>query len=177
MRRRRRAIPARPSAAISAARIALLPAAVILIASGCGGSPSSGAANGATTAPGGTVTVLARSVPGVGTVLVNGQGYTLYMFVPDDRRAVTCTGSCAGTWPPLMLPSGGRVAAGAGVKPGLLGSDPDPAGGRVVTYGGWPLYTYAGDAEPGEATGQAIANNGGDWFVIRPSGRPLISEP
>ena len=124
-----------------------------------------------------TVTISIRSLPGVGTVLVNSKGYTLYVFAPDKRRAVTCIGTCAGTWPPLMLPSGKRLAAGTGVKSGLLGSDRDPAGGRVVTYGGWPLYGYAGDVQPGQATGQNMALNGGEWYVIRPSGSPLIPPP
>jgi predicted lipoprotein with Yx(FWY)xxD motif len=56
----------------------------------------------------------------------------------------------------------------------LLGSDPDPSGGRVVTYDGWPLYTYADDVQPGQATGQDIDLNDGEWYVIRPTGQPLI---
>jgi predicted lipoprotein with Yx(FWY)xxD motif len=133
---------------------------------------------GGAQAPGGrTVTVAARSLAGVGTVLVNSRGYTLYVFAPDKRRAVTCTGTCAGTWPPLKLPSGSRLTAGAGVKTALLGTDRDPAGGRVVTYDGWPLYGYAGDVQPGQATGQAVSLNGGEWYVIHPSGLPLMTAP
>ena len=182
MRQRR---PANPGCARRCrhAGLALTSAVVILSACGCGGSAASGSAagtatGGGTQVPGGrTVTVAARSLPGIGTVLVNGRGYTLYVFAPDNHRAVTCVGACAGTWPPLMLPSGSRLAAGAGVKPALLGSDPDPAGGRVVTYDGWPLYGYAGDVQPGQATGQDTFLNGGEWYVIRPSGRPLIATP
>jgi predicted lipoprotein with Yx(FWY)xxD motif len=155
---------------------ALTLALVILCACGCGGSAKSGSAAGAATgAPGGpTVTITARSVPRVGTVLVTSQDLVLYVFAPDHHRAITCAGTCLGTWPPLMLPSGSKLAAGAGVKRGLLGSDPDPGGGRVVTYAGWPLYTYTGDVDPGQATGQDLNLNGGLWYVIRPSGLPLI---
>jgi predicted lipoprotein with Yx(FWY)xxD motif len=131
------------------------------------GQPTSGGASGA------TVTITTRSPPEVGRVLVTGKGYALYMFVPDRRRTVTCTGVCAGTWPPLMLPSGATLAAGPGIKTALLGSDPAPGGGRVVTYNGWPLYTYTGDVEPG----QAIDLNGGPWYVLRPSGAPLEPGP
>jgi predicted lipoprotein with Yx(FWY)xxD motif len=166
--------PGRHTAVPLRAGLALVSAAVILLACGCGGSSSSSAVTGATAAGGGTVTVMARSVPGIGTVLVDSQGYALYVFAPDDHRAITCTGTCLGTWPPLTLPSGGRLAAGPGVTSMLLGSDPDPAGGRVVTYDGWPLYTYAGDVAPGQAAGQDIDLNGGEWYVIRPSGQPLI---
>ena len=47
----------------------------------------------------------------------------------------------------------------------------------MVTYDGWPLYTYTGDIDPGQATGQDIDLNGGDWYVLRPSGLPLIPRP
>jgi predicted lipoprotein with Yx(FWY)xxD motif len=148
-------------------------AAVLALAvgSGCASTTTSQPAAGGTS--GAKVTVTTRSLPEVGTVLVTGKGYALYMFVPDRRRAVTCTDVCAGTWPPLMLPSGATLAAGPGVKAALLGSDPAPGGGRVVTYNGWPLYTYTGDVDPGQATGQAIDLNGGPWYVLRPSGAPL----
>jgi hypothetical protein len=47
----------------------------------------------------------------------------------------------------------------------------------VVTYGGWPLCTYTGDAGPAQATGQAIDLNGGEWYVLRLSGTPLEPGP
>lgn len=121
------------------------------------------------------MTVIARSLGHLGTVLVNAQGQALYMFAPDSRQHITCTGVCAVTWPPLRLPAGARFAAGRGVSAALLGSDPDPAGGRVVTYDGWPLYTYVGDVQPGQTTGQAINLNGGDWYLMQPSGKPLTA--
>jgi predicted lipoprotein with Yx(FWY)xxD motif len=165
--------------ASSRAVLAAVPLAALLLASGCGGSsPTRASSATGTSPPGGPkVTLMARSVTGVGTVLVTSAGYTLYMFAPDHRRAVTCTGLCTSYWPPLKLPSGDAVAAGPGVKSSLLGSDPDPGGGRVVTYNGWPLYTYASDIQPGQATGQGIDLNGGKWYVMRPSGAPLISAP
>ena len=160
-------------------RTAALVALLLAAASGCG-SPGGPATSGQPAA-GGTsgvkVTVTTRSLADVGTVLVTGKGYALYMFEPDRRRAVTCTGVCAGTWPPLMLPAGAALAAGPGVKAALLGSDPAPGGGRVVTYGGWPLYTYTGDVDAGQATGQAIDLNGGEWYVLQPSGEPLEPGP
>jgi predicted lipoprotein with Yx(FWY)xxD motif len=147
--------------------------AAVLLAAGCGGSAGTGSGH-----PNGQrVTVTVMSVPGVGEVLVNSAGYALYMFEPDGHRQVTCTGVCAATWPPLKLPSGAVPAAGTGVKPALLGTDRDPEGGEVITYDGWPLYTYTGDVEPGQATGQGIDLNGGAWYVLRASGTPLIPGP
>ena len=101
---------------------------------------------------------------------MDAKGYALYVFAPDNHHAVTCTGACAGTWPPFMLPTGGTLVAGRGVSSMLLWTEPDPDGGRVVAYDGWPLYTYSGDVQPGQATGQDIDLNGGEWYVLRPSG-------
>ena len=128
--------------------------------------------------PGGTqVSVRARTVEGLGTVLVTDKGYALYMFPPDDRQRVTCTGECASAWPPLVVPAGASVVAGDGVKAGLLGTLARPGGGRVVTYHGWPLYTYVGDADPLKAAGQGVDADGGYWYVLRPSGEVVTSAP
>jgi predicted lipoprotein with Yx(FWY)xxD motif len=157
-----------------AIRLAVAAALAGGLAAGCGGSSPAAGSGG----PGGSrVTVEAKSLPRVGMVLVSSQGDTLYMFAPDNQRQVTCTGYCADTWPPVKLPAGATLAAGSGVQQSLLGSDPDPAGGRVVTYNGWPLYTYSGDVQQGQATGQGINLNGGAWYVLRPSGHPLETAP
>jgi predicted lipoprotein with Yx(FWY)xxD motif len=146
-------------------------AAVVCASAGCSGSsPGAGRPVSAT---GPAITIRVRSLPGLGAVLVNSSGLTLYMFVPDARRRVTCTKLCTANWPPVKISAGGRLVAGPGIRAALLGSDPNPSGGRVVTYNGWPLYTYTSDLQPGEDSGQGIDLNGGDWFVIRPSGEPL----
>jgi predicted lipoprotein with Yx(FWY)xxD motif len=119
----------------------------------------------------GHVTVEQTELGQLGTVLVTNKGFALYMFPPDAARQVTCTGDCTSAWPPLTLHSGESVAAGAGVRADLLGTVPDPGGGRVVTYHGWPLYTYLGDASPGHAVGQGKNDDGGYWYVMRPSGQ------
>jgi len=122
---------------------------------------------------GGDVRISTRTLPKLGTVLVNSTGRTLYMFVPDKRRKVTCVRTCAAVWPPVKLARGQKAGAFGRAKASLLGSDPDPAGGRVVTYAGWPLYTYVTDRSPGMAKGQALNLNGGLWYVLAPSGRVI----
>ncbi len=119
------------------------------------------------------VVISTRKLPGLGYVLVDGRGRTLYMFVPDKRKRVTCVRVCAAVWPPVKLASGGKAVARGRVKAKLLGSDKDPAGGRVVTYARWPLYTYVSDTRPGVATGQALNLNGGLWYVLAPSGKVI----
>jgi predicted lipoprotein with Yx(FWY)xxD motif len=119
----------------------------------------------------GRITVESAHVGTLGTVLVTNKGFALYVYAPDAGRHVTCTGGCATAWPPLLVHAGQTIAAGPGIRPGLLGTDPNPGGGRVVTYRGWPLYTYLGDAAPGHAAGQGADDDGGYWWAMRPSGQ------
>jgi predicted lipoprotein with Yx(FWY)xxD motif len=153
--------------------VALL-AALGLVAAGCGGSsmtssaPKSGVAGAQHTTS--SVAVKTRKINGLGTVLVNAKGRTLYVFAKDKHSKVTCTGSCAKFWPPLKWKGSGKPKAGGSAKSKLLGTDKNPAGGKVVTYNGWPLYTYVGDSAPGQSNGQNQNLNGGKWYVISPKG-------
>jgi predicted lipoprotein with Yx(FWY)xxD motif len=115
-------------------------------------------------------TVKTRSINGLGVVLVNSKGRTLYVFMKDKQRHVTCTGSCAAYWPPLKKGSS-KSTAGGSAKAKFLGADRNPAGGKVVTYNKWPLYTYVADSAPGQATGEGVSLSGGKWYVISPSGQ------
>lgn len=128
-------------------------------------------------AAGKSVVISTKTLPKLGTVLVDSKGRTLYMFVPDKRKKVTCVKSCAAVWPPVMLAKGAKAVAKGKAKASLLGSDPDPAGGRVVTYDHWPLYTYVADTAPGQAKGQALNLNGGLWYVLAPSGQVIRKKP
>lgn len=123
------------------------------------------------------VVVSTRTIPKLGSVLVNAKGLTLYMFVPDRRSRVTCVRTCAAVWPPLKLTAGAKAVARGKAKASLLGSDKNPAGGRVVTYHGWPLYAYIADTKPGQAKGQALNLNGGLWYVLSPSGVVIKKKP
>jgi predicted lipoprotein with Yx(FWY)xxD motif len=132
----------------------------------------------ASAASGKTVKIGTRTLPGLGKVLVNSSGRTLYMFAPDKQRKVTCTSAaCVLAWPPVFLPAGGKVVATAGAKQSLFGSDKDPKGGRVVTYKGWPLYLFKGDTKNGVANGQDIDLTGGYWYVISSTGVPIKHKP
>jgi len=147
---------------------------LVLVVALAGMTALAGSAAARTTtqlSPHSAVTISTGTVPGLGTVLVDARGRALYMFVPDKQRHVTCVGTCAAIWPPLKLPAGSKAVAAGHAKASLLGSDPNPAGGRVVTYHGWPLYTYVTDTRAREATGQALNLNGGLWYVLAPSGK------
>lgn len=159
---------------------------IALIAAGCGSSSSKtgtsnapGAAKssyGASTtssAGGSSAKISTATIKGLGTVLVNSQGKTLYIFKPDNAKKVTCTGQCAAVWPPVKLTGSAKPTASGGVKASLLSSAPNPSGGKVATYNGWPLYTYVTDTSAGSARGQALNLNGGLWYVMGPNGQPI----
>jgi predicted lipoprotein with Yx(FWY)xxD motif len=155
--------------------VALL-AVVGLVAAGCGGSsassmPKSGVA-GAQHATS-SVAVKTRKIKGLGVVLVNPAGRTLYVFMKDRQRRVSCTGSCQSFWPPLKWKTSGKPKAGGAAKSGLLGTDKNPSGGKVVTYKKWPLYTYSGDSAAGQSNGWNMTLNGGKWYVISPAGKVI----
>jgi predicted lipoprotein with Yx(FWY)xxD motif len=117
------------------------------------------------------------TVSGLGTVLVAGNGFTLYMFVPDkDSGVSTCYSACAEAWPPLLLTGAITPVYGHGVNPNLIGTTKRTDGTVQVTYKGWPLYLWAGDSEPGQATGQAINNHGGLWYVLNPAGKVVTKK-
>jgi predicted lipoprotein with Yx(FWY)xxD motif len=124
-----------------------------------------------------TPTVTTRKVGKLGVILVNGKGRTLYMFLPDKQKRVTCKGTCAVAWPPLKLKKGHKATAGGAARKGLLGTDKNPGGGLVVTYNRWPLYTYILDQKPGQAKGQRTNLNGGRWYVLSPAGQVIKKKP
>ena len=95
------------------------------------------------------------------TVLANGKGFTLYSFAPDTPTTSKCYGSCAAYWPPVT----GGAAAGSAL-PGKTGTIKRSDGSLQLTYNGHPLYTYVGDAAPGQASGNNLNLNGGLWLVV-----------
>jgi predicted lipoprotein with Yx(FWY)xxD motif len=101
----------------------------------------------------------------LGTILVDGQGMTLYHLSGEQGGKFICTSSaCVGVWHPLIAPSSG-APSGEGVS---LGTVKRPEGTVQVTYKGTPLYTFTGDQQPGETKGQGIKDVG-TWSVIKTS--------
>ncbi len=156
----------------------LLAPAIALLAAGCGSSSaestksaaSTPAASSTSSAATGAVRISTKTLTGLGAVLVNAQGRTLYVFAPDTAKEVTCVGACASVWPPLALSAGQKPVVSGQATSSLVSSDPNPAGGGVVTYAGSPLYTYVADPSPSTARGQALKLDG-LWYVIAPPAR------
>ncbi|HEX3980579.1 MAG TPA: hypothetical protein VHW93_05120 [Acidimicrobiales bacterium] len=154
----------------------LAAAAIVLLgaAAGCGGSASSSTTT-SDPGDGGTARIDAAYLADAKqTVLVNGTGYALYMFLPDHQRAVTCNITCVASWPPMTVSPGTRPQVGPTVKKSLVGTVAFTPGYRVATYNRWPLYTYEDDVKPGQVTGQGIDLNGGYWYLMSPDGDPIV---
>lgn len=100
----------------------------------------------------------------LGSVLVDGEGFTLYVFANDQSDQSSCTGDCAAAWPALT--SDGEPAAGDGVD-ATLGVAEQADGSQQVTVSGMPVYRFAQDAAPGDVNGQDV---GGVWFAVTPTG-------
>jgi predicted lipoprotein with Yx(FWY)xxD motif len=156
-------------------------AAVALLAmalTGCGNSTSptgsSTSAPASTSAASGSGAVLKTGHTSLGTVLVNGSGYTVYWFAKDHGTASACTGACASAWPPVI----GTPQAASGVSlPGKLAAISRGGGLLQATYNGHPLYTYAGDSAPGQAGGNDINGFGGLWYAITIGGSSTSPTP
>jgi predicted lipoprotein with Yx(FWY)xxD motif len=150
---------------------------LVMAASSCGGTTSSGstpttATTAPTTAPtptpttASTFTVQTAQATVNGktiTILINAQGRTLYYFTPDTASKTVCTGSCAQTWPPLLFTGTGKPTASTAL-PGELEVYKNANGNQVI-YNDHPLYTYSGDSAAGQTKGEGLF---GKWFVATP---------
>jgi predicted lipoprotein with Yx(FWY)xxD motif len=88
------------------------------------------------------------------TILTDSKGLTLYYNKNDSATSITCTGGCASAWPPL---SGSGTPTSSATLPGTL-----TVFQGQIEYQGHPLYTYVGDTQAGQTTGEGV---GGIWFV------------
>jgi predicted lipoprotein with Yx(FWY)xxD motif len=111
----------------------------------CGGGNSSGASASTTppkTTSGAPATVgVANS--GLGTILVDSLGRTLYQFGKDTGTKSACFGACASNWPPLR--AGGKPTVGTGANASMVGTTARSDGKPQVTYNVHPLFLFQGD--------------------------------
>lgn len=106
----------------------------------------------------------------LGNILVDRQGFTLYVFSADILRHDTCMSisGCMSVWP--VLKTNGNPVAGSGVKASLLGTIALAGGTKQVTYAGHPLYTYVGDSGPGQTSYAGARQFGGTWYALSGAG-------
>ena len=104
-----------------------------------------------------------------GTIAVDGRGFTLYAFTRDGTGKSTCYGACAAAWPPFLVSS--RPLAGTGIQDSRLGTRRRTDGRLQATLLGRPLYYYVGDRNAYDIFCQNVREFGGDWLILRPSGK------
>jgi len=153
------------------ASVAALPLVALAVA-GCGSASSS--VSPPTTKDGQAATIGAAN-EGLGKILVNSQGRTLYLFQKDSGTTSECTGACAANWPPLRANSPPRIGGGANAS--LVATTMRSDGGRQITYNNHPLYTFVKDTKAGDANGEGLTAFGGTWYAISPAGNQVVGQP
>ena len=122
------------------------------------------APTGTTAAPAGTTAASAGGAELIVTDdhLTDGEGRSLYLFTVDTQDSGTsaCDPDCLANWPIFV----GPATAWEGVDAALLGEIADTG---QVTYNGWPLYYFGGDAAPGDTNGQGLSDV---WWLVSPTG-------
>ncbi len=138
---------------------------VAITAVACAGGGPTSAGSEAAAAP--TVAVADSDL---GSIRVDAEGNTLYLFNNDTGSESTCYQDCASNWP--ALEADGEPTAGEGIDQELLATTERTDDTTQVTYNDHPLYYFAGDESPGDTNGQ---NVGDVWFVVSPEGGALTA--
>lgn len=144
---------------------------LLVTAAACGGTSGSGSSStsSGSASGGGPLSVATTSL---GKVLVDGQGRTVYLLTADSPGHSTCNGQCQAYWPAVKVPSPVPSSVpGVSVK---VASTALPGGGKTLTAGGWPLYTFVQDSAPGQVHGEGVKSFGGVWYAVSPSGKPVM---
>ena len=152
-----------------------------VIVSACGDTTPSATATSPSPAPSpasspaaAAATIMVATDAKPGTILVDGNGKTVYLFVADKGTASSCYTSCATIWPPVLTT--GAPIAGTGATASLLGTTTRTDGKVEVTYAGHLLYYFVQDKKAGDTTGQGINGFGGLWWVLSPAGAAITTK-
>jgi predicted lipoprotein with Yx(FWY)xxD motif len=160
------------SKSITVATVLALPVVAVALA-GCGGSGSSGGSvSPPKTSSGGAATVGVVNT-GLGKILVNSKGRTLYLFQKDVGSNSACSGACAVNWPPLLAK--GKPTIGNGANASLVGTSIRSDGRTQVTYNGHPVYLFSGDKKAGDTNGEGVNAFGGNWYALSAAGTQVSS--
>jgi predicted lipoprotein with Yx(FWY)xxD motif len=110
------------------------------------------------------LTALAQTIPPTsaetakGKALVDLNGMTLYVFDRDGNGKSNCNAQCTVTWQPLIADTDAQAS-------GSFSFITRDDGRKQWAYKGKPLYTWAKDKKPGDATGDGVNNV---WHLASP---------
>jgi predicted lipoprotein with Yx(FWY)xxD motif len=157
---------------------AVLIASALAFAQQSGGANSGGAMSGGgsdevgNVAEAGLILITTRDPS---SYIATADGAALYTLVDENNEVLPCNAECLEAWPPYT----GEASAdeGTGLSADLVGTTQTEDGQEIVTYNDYPLYTFTGDQNPVDVTGQAVEGFGGTWYVIGEDGEPFIENP
>jgi predicted lipoprotein with Yx(FWY)xxD motif len=110
------------------------------------------------------LSALAQTIPPTsgetakGKALVDLNGMTLYVFDRDGAGKSNCNAQCTLTWQPLIADTDAQPS-------GSFSFISRDDGRKQWAYKGKPLYTWAKDKKPGDATGDGFNNV---WHLASP---------
>ncbi|MEU1124896.1 SCO0930 family lipoprotein [Streptomyces sp. NPDC005899] len=108
-----------------------------------------------------------RKDPELGDIVVDKRGMTVYRFKKDSAWPMksACTGDCLKKWP-VVAPVPKNDVEGVTTKGFVTFDRPDGIQQQSVDC--WPVYTFSGDAKPGDTNGQGV---GGTWYAVSPEAK------
>jgi predicted lipoprotein with Yx(FWY)xxD motif len=150
----------------------------VLVLGGCGsdggdaGTDAGSPPDDGSAAPAGDA-LLATADTDLGTVVVDAEGLTVYVFDKDTPGSgeSACSDQCLENWPPVVADSEEPAVDGVTGEIGTITRDD---GTMQVTLEGAPLYYWQGDSGPGDTTGQGVQ---GVWWVVTPDGAKVTAAP
>jgi predicted lipoprotein with Yx(FWY)xxD motif len=149
--------------------LAALPSVLLVATFANAGSNGPGAAPNA--GPDGAIGVTITHTT-AGDALAGTNGMTLYVFAEDSGGTSSCTtGRCARNWP-AFEGEASQVRPASDVS-GTFTTTSWGDGTRQIVHNGQPLYYYAGDGIPGDASG---LKPGGAW-LLAPVGDSSACQP
>ena len=107
--------------------------------------------------------------------LVGPEGKPVYLFTTDTRgegqpAALSCPVECRTVWPPVEVL--GELTLGDEIARDMV--DTVQFDGRaIVTYNGWPLYTFERDSAGETPRGNHVESFGGEWYLIGADGERI----
>lgn len=102
----------------------------------------------------------------LGSILVDPEGFALYIFTVDSEGESACYDDCAELWPPVPA----DTPISADLDDAMFDSAPRTDGPDQLTVNGMPLYLYTPDTSPGDTTGQGVNDV---WFVVDAEGNMI----
>jgi predicted lipoprotein with Yx(FWY)xxD motif len=162
----------RPIAFLSSAAVVPL---IALAVAACGGSGNAATAATPPKTTHATSATVSLASTGLGSILVDSTGRTLYLFEADSGTKSACSGACAAAWPPLL--AHGKPTIGSGLNASLIGTAKRSNGTEQVTYNGHPLYLFVKDTAAGQTTGPGLTAFGAPWYVLSAAGDAITTPP